>query len=334
MDDQSKGIDVPTEVRTREIRAEIDQTRGELTETVNAIQDRLRPGTLAADAAERVKNTVKQAAGDQARMVAETARDLADSEPVQYVRANPIPTAMVGIGVAGLAWLAFGGRVARPRYRSAGRTSGDWRRTGPYDDADRYHRSGAGRGTRTEPDAVPSAFGDAGFGEAGYPGQGGYETAAAYGPDLYQGVDRFESGGSARRPSRPESAAGDVSRSAADLGRRAQETGREAQQTLQRAWQQNPLVMGAASAVFGLLIGMAVPQTDVENEYMGEARDQALEGVQQTVRETVTKVQDAASNAASMLAPDATQPASAPPAVRNQEQTPAGVGQPAGTSNV
>ena len=88
--------------RTREIRAEIEQTRENMSETVNAIQDRLRPSTLASNAAERVKD----AAMDKFR-------DVADSESVMYVRANPIPAAMVGIGVAGLAWLAMGGRESR-----------------------------------------------------------------------------------------------------------------------------------------------------------------------------------------------------------------------------
>ncbi len=84
--DQASGA-----ARTREIRAEIEQTRGEMSETVNAIQDRLRPSNLAAGAAESVKSSVKQAAGEQARMVSDAARDFADSEPVQYVRANPAP---------------------------------------------------------------------------------------------------------------------------------------------------------------------------------------------------------------------------------------------------
>nr|MDQ3349412.1 DUF3618 domain-containing protein [Acidobacteriota bacterium] len=35
----ASSMDAPTEERTREIRAEIEQTRGEMTETVNAIQD-------------------------------------------------------------------------------------------------------------------------------------------------------------------------------------------------------------------------------------------------------------------------------------------------------
>ena len=90
--------------RTRELRSEIAQTRDDLSETVNAIQDRLRPSTMAAEAADSVK-----------RAALSTAREVGDSEPVLYARANPIPTAMVAIGVAGAAWLAMAGRDAQSR---------------------------------------------------------------------------------------------------------------------------------------------------------------------------------------------------------------------------
>jgi hypothetical protein len=311
----SSSLDAPTEERTREIRAEIEQTRGELSETVNAIQDRLRPGNIASNAAESVKSTVKNVASDKAQYVADTAREMADSEPVQYVRANPIPTAMIGIGIAGLTWLALGGREAqtrnRNRYRTAGRTSRDWRRLAPYDEGDRYYRGGTGHTGYTGQSGytAESGFGDAGFGEAGYPGQGGYETAAAYNPDLNSGVRSGYSGsrGSYGTSSYDSSRAGygdrssswtdEAGQTAQDLGRRAQETTRVAQRKIQRTWQQNPLMMGAASAVLGLIVGMAVPETDIENEYMGEARDQAFENVQQTVRDTVGKVQEVATNA-------------------------------------
>ena len=46
----------------------------------------------------------------------------------------------------------------------------------------------------------------------------------------------------------------------------------------------------------GAIVGMAVPETERENELMGETRDNVIEGVQQTVREKVEKVQEAASN--------------------------------------
>jgi len=94
--------------RTREIRAEIEQTREELSDTVNTIQERLRPSTIASNAVDSVREAAS-----------EGAREIADSEPVRYARANAIPTAMVGIGLAGAAWLAFGGqRPAQSRYGS------------------------------------------------------------------------------------------------------------------------------------------------------------------------------------------------------------------------
>ena len=49
-----------------------------MSNTVNAIQDRLRPGNIASNAADSVKNTVKNAAGGTAQAVSDTARDFAD----------------------------------------------------------------------------------------------------------------------------------------------------------------------------------------------------------------------------------------------------------------
>ena len=97
------------EIRTHEIRAEIEQTREDMSETVNAIQERLRPGAIASNAADKVK-----------RVARDTVRDVADSDSVTYVRANPIATAMIGIGVAGLAWLVMrggDGHSSRGSYR-------------------------------------------------------------------------------------------------------------------------------------------------------------------------------------------------------------------------
>jgi hypothetical protein len=107
--------------RTREIRAEIEQTREDLSETVNAIQDRLQPSTLASNAVDSVKDAAR-----------ERLRDIADTETVQYVRANPMPTAMIGIGLAGLAWLAFGRETHDTRLRDwEGRR--DWRVRSGYE---------------------------------------------------------------------------------------------------------------------------------------------------------------------------------------------------------
>ena len=234
--------------RTREIRRDIERTREDMAETVDAIQDRLSPRNLASNAVDSVRTAAT-----------EKARELTETEPVQYVRANPIPTAMVGVGIAGLAWLAFGGREG-DRYgsRSASRGRRDWRSSAGYYEVDdargRAHTERFAHGSST-PDATP-AMGYRGSSESF--GRSSASASARYG----------------------------------NPGRLDLTTNQ-----LQRSWNENPLLIGAAAAVLGAIVGMAVPETERENELMGETRDSMIEGVQQTVRDKVDQVQQAASHA-------------------------------------
>lgn len=222
------------EIRTHEIRADIEQTREDMSETVNAIQERLRPGAIASNAADKVK-----------RVARDTVRDVADSDSVTYVRANPIATAMIGIGVAGLAWLVMrggDGHSSRGSYRrELSSRSPDWR-TAPY-----------------------------------YEGSDSYQSDA----DLYREGSRNQ-----RR---------------AQSGSRGGDIGDYFPKQLRRTWNETPLLIGAAAAVLGAIVGLTIPETERENELMGETRDSMLDTVQETVRDKVTEVQQAATNAASLV---------------------------------
>jgi hypothetical protein len=191
--------------RTRDIRGEIEDTREQMSETVNEIQERLTPSHLAGQA----KESVKQA-------VSERARDVADSRPVRYARSNPIPTAMVGIGAVGLAWLAF----AR-------------------DDRDND-----------------------------YPRRG-YQGTSYAGSDVYRGLDENDDFESPR-------------------------TVRRSAEQVTRTMNENPLLLGAAAAIGGALVGMAVRETEPENRLMGSTRDSMVEEAKQTVQEKVNTVTQAA----------------------------------------
>jgi hypothetical protein len=243
MDEQNARVASPpeTEMRTREIRAEIDRTRDDISETVDAIQDRLRPSSIAANTAERVKEAATS------RM-----HDMANSETASYVNDNRMPIAMVGIGVAGLAWLMSrngnGGDYRRRPSRQSWRTTGreDWRSTPGY---------------RPSHLAEPGAYD---------PVAGGYEyrpipeTAPIDLTERYQGTARSNY-------SRPN--------------------------YMQRAWHANPLLVGAAAAAVGAMVGLGVPETERENELMGETRDQMIGSISDTVRSKVEDVQQAATSA-------------------------------------
>jgi hypothetical protein len=243
--------------RARQIRADINRTRSNMSETVDAIQDRLSPSNIASNAAETVRNAAS-----------ETARQVADSDSVQYVRSNPIPSAMVAIGVGGLAWMLFGRSESPRRYRrQPARGRGSWRRP-DYDWSDYEDRIySADRSQRYEP------------------GTGYSARSGSYG-------DRYRSGAETGRD-----LAGKAGGMADDAQRRARQVTRRARSGMQRTWDTSPLLVGAAALVAGAIIGAAVPETERENEWLGETRDEMVESVQESVRETVGKVQDAASAA-------------------------------------
>jgi hypothetical protein len=63
----------------------------------------------------------------------------------------------------------------------------------------------------------------------------------------------------------------------------------------------NPMALGIAALAAGAVVGAALPRTHVENEYMGETRDQLLESARtmatdsvesakSVAKETITKV--------------------------------------------
>ena len=53
---------------------------------------------------------------------------------------------------------------------------------------------------------------------------------------------------------------------------------------------ENPMALGIAALAAGALIGATLPQTDVENEYLGETRDQMLESAREVAHDAVEKV--------------------------------------------
>ena len=105
---------------TETLRAQIEETRAEMTETLDAIQDRLRPSRLVAEA----KTSVREAAagrvrdltmrtGDTAARLAALSFDMS-AAVMNAARRNPAPVALIGAS-AGLVFLYGLRRRARSR---------------------------------------------------------------------------------------------------------------------------------------------------------------------------------------------------------------------------
>jgi hypothetical protein len=120
----------------QQIRADMAQTRAEMSETIEAIQERLSPQHLIQEAKDTVRDATVGKVKDMMTSATDKAADLAEDvqdgalEAVDYVKQNPIPAALIG---AGIAWFLmrtstgrsapeysrhrqYGGRGGRPGY--------------------------------------------------------------------------------------------------------------------------------------------------------------------------------------------------------------------------
>jgi len=273
------------EQRTAEIRGEIDQTRAEMSETIDAIQDRLRPGNIASRAAESVKDAtvgrVKEFAGDLTgrgnwrgdrddddwRYQSYGPPDGAGGNSVlDHIRRNPMAAAMAA---GSIAWLFLGNRGGGPRRN----WSQDDRWRGMYGSQRRGDNYGDQRSFE-HPD------GSHGYYDYGGGVRGGMR---AIGSDRSR--DWSESG---------REMADRAREAASDTGERMKQGASTIQRRTRHFASDSPFAAGAIAAAVGLAIGLAIPETERENEMLGEARDSMIDRGKEAVRTAAERVQTAA----------------------------------------
>jgi hypothetical protein len=115
-------------------------------------------------------------------------------------------------------------------------------------------------------------------------------------PEYYSSDDYYRSTSASAYGSGYEE--GGVSETAADVRDRAVRTGRRARNQFQRLLNENPLMVGAAAVVVGCAVGMALPETERENEWLGETRDNVVDKAQDMARNVATRAQEAVGDAA------------------------------------
>jgi hypothetical protein len=112
----------------QQIRADMAQTRAEMSETIDAIQEKLNPQHLIQEAKDTVRDATVGKVKDMMTSATDKAADLALDvqdgalEAVDYVKQNPLPAALIGAGIAWLLMRTSSGRTGPgyPRHRSSG----------------------------------------------------------------------------------------------------------------------------------------------------------------------------------------------------------------------
>jgi ElaB/YqjD/DUF883 family membrane-anchored ribosome-binding protein len=281
--------DTPDE--TTRIREEIEQTRANLSGTIEELQDRLRPENLVSQAGDAMRGAVEQkvktmvnTASNTASRVAEQARSSAESLSSQ-MQGHPLPSALV---LGGLAWWMMRGR--RPSHR--------------YDD---NAMSGV----------LPAvAVGALGYyllshrmldqGVLGAEEYGEYEfrgdatsSAASLGErvrHLGETADEYRQ--------RAQAAVGAYAGQAAEQARHVRDVTRtrmeetttmllerseELGETFDRWMQDNPLTVGVAAFALGAIAGLSIPATETEHRTLGVARDNLVQRAGRAVETALSK---------------------------------------------
>ena len=282
------------------IEQEIEATRAEMSQTIDAIQQRLDPEVVSEQAkdvarvaseeakevikfaideakgavrelADQATSTVRDATIGRAEKMTAQARGSAQQMQgglMSSIKSNPIPAALV---TAGLGWM--------------------WARRGTGGEQVQY---GYGQGSSQ------------GSGWSGYSGgySGGYSSTSGYGfPSGEYGEQEGSSGigqVAGQVQERAGQLKGQVGSQAEQLkGQVGQQAG-QVQQQAQGLWQMieaNPIAMGAAGLLLGGIAALLIPETEQERSLLSESRDRVVGSVQQVAGQTVEKVQRVAQEA-------------------------------------
>ena len=241
------------------LRADIEQTRAAMGDTLNAIQERLSPERLKAQAKESIREAtigrvekMARKAGDKA---GNTGRDLLD-----VARDNPVPLALIGIGAG---WLLYNSRKRSARadydrtaigYESA--YPGDGTNARPHDNGIKARAEHIAHAVSDKVSEVREAVANKATDAAHHAG----EVAAGITHSVSDGVHRAE--GSA------ESAA----------------------MNARYKYEETPWVGAAVAIALGAAAGLAIPGTRREQELLGDKRDELMDRAREIGREKLESV--------------------------------------------
>lgn len=316
--------------QTSAAREDIEQTRAEMSSTIDAIQDRLDPEVLSEQAkdtahdvtdyaireareaareitdhaVEQAKEAVREVTGQATQALrdatlgkvehmAQTATETAGGwrqGVMETIKANPMPAALVGLG---LGWMLLN----RPSGASGQRSSA------------------AGAPSRTYPTGYygsPSGYGNTA-------GRAGFTSPQDNGSGAGSLVERAQDSAGTVVGQVQETASsvvdtvkdttgeviGQVQDTSGQVLDQVQEQASRAQTFLQRQLEENPLIVGAVAVAIGGVLAGTVRPTPREDKMMGDVRDRLVQSAQEVTQETMHKVGRVVDEAQSAAADEA-----------------------------
>lgn len=258
---------------TEQLRAEIEDTRADMTQTINEIQERLSPENLVG----QVKETVRDATlgkveramgrvGETLSEVTEPAREMAGqvgnvikevgTTVGDQVWKNPIPLALIGLGVGMLVMKNYRGQSygssSSPRKLSQGRRNDYEMEMGDVGQR-RQTQQSMGAGTLNQVK----------------------DTASDLANRSTQTLNDLKNRST---------------QTLSDLGTKAKNSATRVGSMMR----DNPLAAGAVAVAAGTAVGLMIPTSRLETEYIGETGERLVDRVEDVARGALDRVQDAA----------------------------------------
>jgi ElaB/YqjD/DUF883 family membrane-anchored ribosome-binding protein len=251
--------EVSSEDDPRKIEARIEETRSDISDTLNRLQDKLSPGQLMDQALDFVRK------GEVGKVGSDFASNLGS-----VVRNNPVPLALIGVGIAWLAVSSASSRTAAAQMVA---------RMGEAD-----HQTGAATRNAAE------IYGPSGQAEdqSSHEGAGLLQSAQEGVSQAAEGI-RDKVGHLADRA---QHAMTDLTTQAGA----AFQSGKDAvagQVDMGSLMRDQPLVVAGVGLALGALLGAALPGTEVENRVMGQAREDVVRQAKVLGREQLDRAEGA-----------------------------------------
>jgi ElaB/YqjD/DUF883 family membrane-anchored ribosome-binding protein len=269
-----------------EIESDIERTRADFSSTIEAIQQKLTPREMMDQAVDYALSTPPGAFG---------------ANIVTSVRDNPIPIALIGIGVA---WLMAARRQsADVSVRGRARVSRRAVYSPDYDTAygaGEYEYQSGGSSANGMLQRATSKASETAADLKGKVGEVGQRLSSSA-SDMTDRV--YQAGQSAR--SRLQETAEEAQARVNELSERSRMQYYRAKDRLGQMLDEQPLVVGALGVALGAALGAALPTTRRENELMGSTRDDLLGRVKETALEQAETVKQSAQRVAEMAKQEA-----------------------------
>lgn len=275
-----------TSEETKRLHSEIQETRENMGDTIDEIQERLSFANLSEQVSDKVSDVIESAKetaydatlGKVVNFMKQARDGVMQSSMGKTVAANPIPFALIGIGGAMLAYNAYSTKNRRGSMSKY--------RTKEY--LTSMDREGGSAGLLSGAADTVSDKASNAYDAVAEKASGAYESAADMANKAYSGA----------------------ADAANRVYERAGELGSSAKENFDYYVEEKPLAVAAAAMAVGAAVGFAIPSTRYEGELMGEAKQNLMSKAEDTAGELVDKAKQVAAEAKQVVSRELDTPSS------------------------